>query len=112
MERLRALNRPLEGEPTPTQEILRLLEDEVPLNAVTPKEYIDNAPEVQSMTAETSPEGPSPTTSLLSKTYHGTLTILSRIGIRESDTRRGYTRIRWKNVSSQHLYPQAGVLRD
>ncbi|OJI91533.1 hypothetical protein ASPTUDRAFT_312601 [Aspergillus tubingensis CBS 134.48] len=103
-ERLIALNRPLEGEPTPTQDILRSLEDEVPLNAVTPKEYIDNAPEVQSMTSETSREGPSSTTSLLSKTYHRTLTILSRIGLRESDTRRGYTRIRWKNGRGKRLY--------
>ncbi|GLA79293.1 hypothetical protein AtubIFM56815_000082 [Aspergillus tubingensis] len=99
-----SLNRPLEGEPTPTQDILRSLEDEVPLNAVTPKEYIDNAPEVQSMTSETSREGPSSTTSLLSKTYHRTLTILSRIGLRESDTRRGYTRIRWKNGRGKRLY--------
>ncbi|RAK89638.1 hypothetical protein BO79DRAFT_264153, partial [Aspergillus costaricaensis CBS 115574] len=103
-ERLIALNRPLEGEPNPTQDILRSVEDEVPLTAVTPKEYIGNAPEVQSMTAETSPEGPSSTTSLLSKTYHRTLTILSRIGLRESDTRRGYTRIRWKNGRGKWLY--------
>ncbi|GLA67416.1 hypothetical protein AtubIFM54640_010734 [Aspergillus tubingensis] len=47
---------------------------------------------------------PSPTPSLLSKTYHGTLTILSRIGLRESDTRRGYTRIRWKNGRGKWLY--------
>ncbi|KAL7662261.1 hypothetical protein ACMYSQ_001606 [Aspergillus niger] len=50
------------------------------------------------------PEGPSPFPSLLSKMYHGTLTILSRIGLRENDTRPGHKRIRWKNSRGKWLY--------
>ncbi|BCS01651.1 uncharacterized protein AKAW2_51992A [Aspergillus luchuensis] len=92
------------GGGTATQNRLGLLEDEVPLSAVTPKEFINNASEVQRMTAVTLPEGPSPTTSLLSRIYHGTLKILSRIGLGESDTRRGHTRIRWKNGPGKWLY--------
>ncbi|GLA05251.1 hypothetical protein AnigIFM60653_005727 [Aspergillus niger] len=36
--------------------------------------------------------------------YHGTLTILSRIGLRENDTRPGHKRIRWKNSRGKWLY--------
>lgn len=89
---------------TMTQDKLRLLEDEASMTTDTPNECVDNALEVQeNMAAEVLPRGPSPNASLRSKTSQGTLTILSRIGLRENDTRPGHKRIRWKNVSNQCL---------
>ncbi|KAL3248143.1 hypothetical protein ABHI18_012138 [Aspergillus niger] len=90
---------------TMTQDGLLLLEDKASMTTDTPKECVDNALEVQdNMAAEVLPRGPSPTASLLSKTYQGTLTILSRIGLRENDTRPGHKRIRWKNSRGKWLY--------
>ncbi|KAI2903998.1 hypothetical protein CBS63078_5829 [Aspergillus niger] len=90
---------------TMTQDKLRLLEDEASMTTDTPNECVDNALEVQeNMAAEVLPRGPSPNASLRSKTSQGTLTILSRIGLRENDTRPGHKRIRWKNSRGKWLY--------
>ncbi|GKZ56699.1 hypothetical protein AnigIFM49718_001969 [Aspergillus niger] len=87
------------------QDGLRLLEDKAPSSAEAPKGCIANEPDVhENINAGALPEVPSPTPSLLSKTYHRTLTILSRIGLRENDTRPGHKRIRWKNSRGKWLY--------
>ncbi|GKZ29560.1 hypothetical protein AbraIFM66950_005398 [Aspergillus brasiliensis] len=81
------------------------LDDEAPVIADTPKDSSDHTSEVhENMTGENLREAPSLTTSLLLKTFHSLLTILSLIGIMESHTRPGYTRVKWKNGRGKWLY--------
>ncbi|PYH70826.1 uncharacterized protein BO88DRAFT_480193 [Aspergillus vadensis CBS 113365] len=127
IERLISLNRPLEGEPTyqyagadtvQAEPCVRRPDHQLSSGLVG---YMTKSPELSGLGSHQDTvisrhlDGyskqkdslltrPSPTPSLLSKTYHGTLTILSRIGLRESETRRGYTRIRWKNGRDKWLY--------